>query len=157
MKKYMATFLLSVSCFLSNGQDQALELTANFSAIIVSDIDTTIEWYGEKLGFQVVDRIDLPERGLKQANLQRGSLRLELIELAQTLAIDNVLADEPRGTKVEGFFKIGFSVTDFDKWVEDLESKNAEFHGSVVNDKISGKRMVIIRDPSGNRIQLFEE
>ena len=32
-----------------------------------------------------------------------------------------------------------------------------EFHGQVVHDANSGKKMVIIRDPDGNRIQFFEK
>jgi len=36
-----------------------------------------------------------------------------------------------------------------------FESK-VDFNGGVVEDPVSGKKMVIILDPDGNRIQLFE-
>jgi predicted enzyme related to lactoylglutathione lyase len=41
--------------------------------------------------------------------------------------------------------------------VSHFEETGTEFNGQVVKDKNSGKRMVVIFDPDGNRIQLFED
>ena len=41
-------------------------------------------------------------------------------------------------------------------WSEKTAKMEAEFHGNVVTDD-TGKRMVIVLDPDGNRIQLFEK
>ena len=58
---------------------------------------------------------------------------------------------------IDGFFKIGFLVDEFDAWVNRLREAEVEIHGRVVTDKNLGKRMLIIKDPDGNRIQLFEK
>ena len=45
---------------------------------------------------------------------------------------------------------------DFDTWVARLKATGVEFQGDVVIDKTSGKKMLVVKDPDGNRIQLFE-
>ena len=56
-----------------------------------------------------------------------------------------------------GFFKFGMKIPDFDQWISHLTDAKAEMHGEVVIDPVSEKRMLIIKDPDGNRIQLFEK
>ena len=46
---------------------------------------------------------------------------------------------------------------EFDDWVDTLKHAKVEFYGDVVTDELSGKRMLLIKDPDGNRIQLFEK
>jgi len=48
-----------------------------FTAIIVSNIDTAIYWYSDKLGFEVLNQVDLVERGIKQANLKCGNTLID--------------------------------------------------------------------------------
>lgn len=45
----------------------------------------------------------------------------------------------------------------FDQWVASLQKSGVEFHGKVVGDPLTKQKMVIIKDPDGNRIQLFSE
>ena len=59
--------------------------------------------------------------------------------------------------RVTGFFKIGFLVTEFDMWIDHLTNEKVDFYGNIVTDHTSGKRMAIITDPDGNRIQIFEK
>ena len=97
---------------------------------------------------EVLNRVENSERGFKQANLRRGKFQLEVLE------IDNVTMPDQR---VGGYFKFGFTVEKFNQWVEDLRDKDVDFHGSIVKDPATGKSMVIIKDPDGNRIQIFEK
>ena len=134
-----------------------LGIAPYFSAIIVKDLDTSLNWYIEKLGSTVFNRTELVTRGIKQANLTRAGMAIELIELGTAVTRDTLLANFPPKTKIQGFFKLGFQVKDFDKWVNHLEKTNVSFYGDIVNDPVSGKRMVLITDPDGNRLQLFEK
>ena len=59
--------------------------------------------------------------------------------------------------RVTGFFKIGFLVTEFDMWIDHLTNEKVDFYGNIVTDDTTGKRMAIITDPDGNRIQIFEK
>jgi len=105
----------------------------------------------------VLNKVESEERGFKQANLNRGDVLIELIELNSSLTPKKLLENQPKKTKIDGFFKFGFRVTEFDKWVDALKKLKVEFYGDVVTDGLSGKRMLLIYDPDGNRIQIFEK
>ncbi len=133
------------------------DIQASFMAIIVHDIDLSIKWYSEKLGFELVNRADLEDRGISQANLKQTDTHLELIQTKDAVSIQTLLDGQQKGTKVEGLFKFGITIPHFDEWMKHLEEVKTEFHGDVVRDPVTSKRMIIIKDPDGNRIQLFEE
>lgn len=150
--------LLTLFCFQSIAHsDGPPSLKPYFSAIIVQDIDSAIDWYGKKLGFELISRIDRPKRGLSQANMKYQDAYIELIETDKTLNRTDLLAGKHKKTKIAGFFKLGFQVSNFDQWIEWLNKAQVKFYGSVVKDVVSGKRTVLILDPDGNRIQLFEQ
>lgn len=157
MKRLVAFTLTALVGWSAFGQAKELsDPTPNFSALIVKDIDVSLAWYTDMLGYTILDQKDVKEMNFRQANLKRGSSAIELIELGKAIDPAAVIEGYSEKTKIQGIFKIGFTVSDFDDWISHLETSNAEFHGSVVSDPVSGKRMVIIKDPDGNRVQLFE-
>ncbi|WP_424960940.1 VOC family protein [Ekhidna sp.] len=128
-----------------------------FTAIIVEDIELSKTWYAENFGFSVLNEMANEENGFKQANLQLGDgILLELLEIkgVSNKNAEGELKELPRFSP--GLFKIGFLVKDFDQKVNDLRVADVEFHGDIVRDQKLNKRMVIIKDPDGNFIQLFE-
>ncbi|MCB0534708.1 MAG: VOC family protein [Lewinellaceae bacterium] len=129
---------------------------AFFTAIIVRDIDSSIAWYTENLGFTLIDRAENAAIGFQQANLKRGAVLLELLELQAAIYPEDILAEAPPKTRIAGLFKFGFRMAEFDRWLAFLEQSGVDFLGTVVADPVSGRRMVLIKDPDGNRIQLFE-
>ena len=130
---------------------------AYFSAIIVNDIESSITWYSNNFGFEVLNKIESEEKGFKQANLKCGNILIELIELKSSLSPKSILENHPKKTKIDGFFKFGFLVSEFEKWVDALKKSKVEFYGDVVTDKLSGKKTLLIKDSDGNRIQIFEK
>jgi hypothetical protein len=156
-KTFIILNFILVSIF-GYGQNESLpDPEAYFSAIIVNDIESSITWYSNNFGFKVLNKIESEEKGFKQANLKRGSILIELIELESSLSPDSLLENYPKKTKIDGFFKFGFLVSEFEKWVEYLKQSKVEFYGDVVTDNLSGKKMLLIKDPDGNRIQIFEK
>jgi len=144
--------------FLSHAQNDSIpELESYFSAMVVSDFESSISWYSNTLGFKVVNRIESKERGFKQSNLKRGDVLIELIELDKAVNLEDIVPNYSNKMRVIGFFKIGFLVTNFEKWIDHLTNEKIDFYGNVVTDDTTGKRMVIITDPDGNRIQIFEK
>ena len=158
MKKAIALFLFVSCSSFFYGQTKSLPTPeAHFSAIIVSNIGTSINWYSDSFGFKVLNKVVSEKRGFKQANLKCGNILIELIELNNSLTATDILKNHPKKTKIDGFFKFGFIVSKFDKWVTHLKQLKVEFYGTVVTDPISKKRMILLKDPDGNRIQLFEK
>ncbi len=158
MKKILILSTLIWLPFLSYAQNNPTQdLEAYFSAMIVSDFDSSINWYSNTLGFEVISRIESVERGFKQSNLKRGDVLIELVELDKVLDLEDIVPNYNNKMRIIGFFKLGFLVTDFEKWIDHLTNEKVDFYGSVVTDDTTGKRMVIITDPDGNRIQIFEK
>ncbi len=147
-------------CISLVGYSQEIKLSppeASFSALIVTDMKTSAQWYQEVLGFHILNETENAERGFSIKNLKHGEVHLELIEIRGTISPSALLEDQPKGSRLAGFFKFGMKVSGFDAWMSHLQSKEANFHGDVVTDPVSEKRMVIVKDPDGNRIQLFEK
>ena len=157
MKILILVLSFSLIPFHSYTQQKNIpELEAYFSALIVEDIDSSLMWYTKMLGFKITDKRELPEIGLKQSNLEHGNAQIELIELNSALKPKEVIPDHNSKTRLIGLFKIGFLVSEFDKLIDHLKENNVKFHGTVVINEATGKRMVIIKDPDENRIQIFE-
>ena len=158
MNKILIISLLISAPLLSSAQIEANhDLEAYFSAIIVSDIDVSISWYSNSLGFEVLNRMESSEKGLKQSNLKRGDVLIELIELDKAVSLENIVPDYSNKTRVTGFFKLGFLVTEFETWINHLTNEKVDFYGNIVTNDTNGKRMAIITDPDSNRIQIFEK
>ena len=158
MKQTLILLNLILISFICYGQDESLpNPEAYFSAIIVNDIESSITWFSNNFGFKVLNKIESEEKGFKQANLKCGNILIELIELKSSLSPGSLLENYPKKTKIDGFFKFGFLVSEFEKWVEYLKQSKVEFYGDVVTDNLSGKKILLIKDPDGNRIQIFEK
>lgn len=155
-KKILLLFLIGFSVLSQAQTKSTQDLKGYFSAIIVSDIDTSIDWYSNVFGLEMLNKTESKERGFKQSNLKKGTVLIELIELNNAINLKKDFPKFNKKVRFNGLFKIGFLVSDFDKWMLDFKKKKVSIYGNIVTDAISKKRMVIIMDPDGNRIQLFE-
>ncbi len=158
MKKYILLIVFILLPFINNGQEHRKDdLDAYFFSLIVKNIDSAIVWYEDVLGFKMVNFTKSEERGFKIANLKRDDVALELISLTAALNPKDLIPNFNPKTRLVGIFKFGFRVANFSHWENHINAKNVEVYGNVVSDPTTGKKMVIILDPDGNRIQLFEK
>lgn len=114
---------------------------------IVKNVDEAIPFYTEKLGFAV----DMhPAPGF--AALTRGELKLFLNQPGAGGAGQSM----PDGTVPTpgGWNRIQFEVKGLESLVGKLKKENATFRNEIVNG-IGGKQ-ILLEDPSGNLIELFE-
>ena len=114
----------------------------------VHDVDAAIAFYGERLGFDV----DLhPASGF--AVLSRRDLRL----LLNTPSGGGGAAQPmPDGRRPEpgGWNRIQLEVDDLAGEVEMLRNAGARFRNEIVSGQ--GGKQVLLDDPSGNPIELFQ-
>lgn len=114
---------------------------------IVDDVEAAIEFYGRHLGFEV----DLhPAPGF--AVLSRGNLRLLLNEPGAGGA-GRALPDGRR-PEPGGWNRIQIQVADLAAEVERLSQAGVPFRNEIVEGR--GGKQVLIDDPAGNPIELFE-
>ena len=114
---------------------------------IVHDVDAAIAFYTEGLGFGVELN---PAPGF--AVLSRGDLRLLLNEPGAGGAGQPM----PDGREPEpgGWNRIQLEVDDLAGEVEALRDAGARFRNEIVGGR--GGKQILLEDPSGNPIELFE-
>jgi catechol 2,3-dioxygenase-like lactoylglutathione lyase family enzyme len=115
---------------------------------IVHDVGAAIEFYATQLGFKLEMHPAPPF-----AMLSRGDLRLVL---SAPNAAGGGGQAMPDGTKPEpgGWNRFAIEVADLATVTEALRKAGAHFRNNIVTG-IGGKQ-IIVDDPSGNPIELFE-
>ena len=154
------TFFISALCFLLtcsvNGQNgPAFKYAPLFSAIIVKNVDTSAAWYQAVFDMKTKNRINDAEHGFRVVIMEHSSFLLELIENKSWPDQRQVLSGKPEGTRIQGFFKIGFSVDNIDECLKQLALLKI-IPQRIYTDSETKKRNFLIEDPDKNLIQFFE-
>ncbi len=114
---------------------------------IVADVDEAIAFYTEWLGFQV----DMhPAPGF--ARLSRGNLQLLLNRPGAGGA--GQAMPEGQVPSPGGWNRIQLEVEDLEAIVEQLKATGAKFRNEIVIG--NGGKQILLNDPSGNPIELFQ-
>jgi catechol 2,3-dioxygenase-like lactoylglutathione lyase family enzyme len=114
---------------------------------IVTDVDAAIFFYTEMLGF----KLDLhPAPGF--ARLSRGNLQMLLNRPGAGGAGQAML--DGRGPVPGGWNRVQIEVEDLVATVEKLKDAGCQFRNEIVTG--NGGKQVLLEDPSGNPIELFE-
>jgi catechol 2,3-dioxygenase-like lactoylglutathione lyase family enzyme len=113
---------------------------------LVDDVQASIDFYTEVLGFEI-----LTAAAPAFADVKRGNLRLLLS--GPTSSAGRPMQDGTR-PKAGGWNRIHFIVDDLDGEVERLSGVDATFRNPIVEGP--GGRQILLQDPSGNLIELFE-
>jgi catechol 2,3-dioxygenase-like lactoylglutathione lyase family enzyme len=115
---------------------------------IVNDVDVAIAFYRDLLGFQV-----LMHPAPSFAMLLRGELRLVLSSPGGAPGGGQAMPDG-RLPQPGGWNRFSLEVSDLASLVENLRRKGATFRNDIVTG-VGGKQ-ILLDDPSGNPIELFE-
>jgi len=152
----LLSILLLTVLFRSNAQSiSAFKYEPYFSAVIVRNVDSSAAWYQSVFNLRVQNRINDTERGFRVMILTSPSFLLELIENRSWPDQKSILADRPEGTRIQGFFKIGFTVPDMDVCLKRLAELRI-VPERIYTDSETKKRNFLVTDPDGNLIQFFE-
>jgi catechol 2,3-dioxygenase-like lactoylglutathione lyase family enzyme len=115
---------------------------------IVNDIDTTIAFYTQHLDFHVEMH---PGPGF--ARLSRGDLHLLLNAASGSGGAAQAMPDGRR-PEPGGWNRIQIEVDHLADLVETLRKGGAHFRNDIVSG--TGGKQILLEDPSGNPIELFE-
>ena len=152
MKRLIAVLFIVLVNKLS-----AQDFKPYFSAVVVSNIDSSVHWYKKVLGLELRNRTDAPERGFIQANLHNKDMLIELIQIDSSLSRNKILEGYGARTRINGFMKFGLIVNDIDVLYQKLKEQNIKFTGRMVTDPVNNKKTFLVNDPDDNLIQFFED
>ncbi len=136
---------------------QAAEDAAGFNGLAhiqiqTADLDRSIRFYQDNLGFVLVDRSEMtrPNGTMRVALIKQGSCILELSERPSPGGV----AQEARGPI--GHFAL--AVANVDKAVAELKAKGVKFdrEASTQAQMFGGIRTAFLSGPSGETIELFQ-
>jgi predicted enzyme related to lactoylglutathione lyase len=139
------TFLCSRSALAQDSSKVWVDTAGapQYFAVQVKDVDKAAGWYRATFGLREVDRSAAEDRSWRIVNLSNERLFVELI-------------CDDRAQEVErarGFAKVGFQVPDV-RVVADRVARATGARPRVIEFARHGVRIVQIRDPEGNIIQL---
>ncbi len=115
---------------------------------IVNDVDEAIQFYTEQLGFTLQMH---PAPAF--AMLSRDDLRLALSAPNPSAGGGQAMPDGTQQTP-GGWNRFAIEVTDISNMVEALHKAGVHFRNNIVTG-VGGKQ-IIVDDPSGNPVELFE-
>ncbi len=113
---------------------------------MVDDVDESIAFYTMHLGFEVS-----MSAAPAFADVRRGNLRVLLS--GPTSSAGRPMSDGTKPTP-GGWNRIHFIVDDIDAEVARLRAAGATFRNDIVEGP--GGKQVLLQDPSGNLIELFQ-
>ena len=120
-------------------------------AINVPDIDASIKWYGDVLGFTVERRDFIKGFRGRNALIKLGEFRIELFQNENIVPRPEEEVPPP-GTEMLGFRQLAFSVADPTSFTEMLER-----HGADITMRRSDGTALFIRDNSGNVLEFIAQ
>ena len=114
-----------------------------YFAVLVEDVRESAEWYSKALGLEEVDGAEADDGSWRIVNLRNEELLVEIIRDDRATSV----------ARARGFFKIGFQVADVSR-VADRVARATGERPRVLEIPPHGIRIIQLRDPDGNVIQL---
>ena len=124
--------------------------------ISVANLEQSITWYGDKLGFRLTRRLDLPEGKLRVAILEYGGFGVELIEVAGSQPYALAWQEPGAQHAIRGIVHFAFKVDDLDGTAAALRAQGVRFACDLTTLEGLGIRYFHIFDIDGNLLEFGE-
>ena len=115
------------------------KMKIKYTTLIVKDMDESIKFYRDIMGFEIDSQYDLGQAGAITLLKGEGETMIEIIKNP---------VDEP------GLFSIGMDVEDINATVKELKSKGAKI--TMEPTPITVGTLAFLEDPNGVRIALIQ-
>jgi len=132
-----------------------MQLKPHHFAILVSDIEQSIKWYNEILGFRLKKRFERKDVGGQFAFLELNGIEIEIYSVVNSIRQEeyNPSIDS---LSTQGMKHFAFSVKDIVLAVQDLKSRGVKF---IKEPTLGSSRQMyaIFLDNSGIMLEVIEE
>ncbi|MBD2054503.1 VOC family protein [Oculatella sp. FACHB-28] len=141
----------------TNTATSLASLRPHHVALSVPNLEETIQWYQDKLGFTTTLRRELPQLSTHQVFLELNGFRIEMFERENSARTQPFPANVPDDLLAQGYKHIAFTVDDIDAIAIELKHHNVEVVLEPVIDEELGLTVCFIKDNNGNLIELVQE
>jgi len=131
-----------------------IDLKPHHLGISVPDLEASIDWYRENLGFSLAKRLTLDAIPAKIAFLNHGDFNIELFEISEASPLPDDRRYPDRDIRTNGTKHIAFAVQDLRKFADTLKDRGVDFAKDVT--EMDQTLMAFIRDNAGNLIELIQ-
>jgi methylmalonyl-CoA/ethylmalonyl-CoA epimerase len=134
--------------------EHPFEVAPHHCGLSVPDLEASIAWYREMLGFVVDIRQEISHVPLKGAFLKRGSFRIELFEVPGARPLPPERREVDEDLRTHGTKHFALTVPNVRSALEFLRKRGVEV--AMERMEIEGTVACYIRDNSGILIELVE-
>lgn len=131
-------------------------LNPHHIALSVPNLEETIQWYQNKLGFTATLRRELPQFSTRQAFLELNGFRIEVFEREGSTRTYPSPVNVPDDLLSQGYKHIAFTVNDVNTIAAELTQRNVEIALEPVADKELGFTVFFIKDNNGNLLEFIQ-
>jgi methylmalonyl-CoA/ethylmalonyl-CoA epimerase len=168
MKKYFRIAVIALTIFLAGGyagmeglmaqeksDEPGFEISFHHVGISVANLEESIAWYREMLGFEEVMRMSEDAANkMEIGHIKRGNCYIELFQVEGASPLPEYRRDPSADLGVHGVKHFGLQVDDAHAAVKELKAKGVEIAMGPVDTP--GVCFVFILDNSGNALELIE-
>lgn len=133
---------------------ELFELRPHHCGISVPNLEASIAWYRDMLGFSVKARLTLEAVGAKIAFLKHGDFQIELFEVPGAAPLPDDRRYPDVDLRTHGTKHIAFAVEDLKRVVDTLKERGVDIAMDVMN--MPDGKVAFIRDNSGILIEFIE-
>jgi methylmalonyl-CoA/ethylmalonyl-CoA epimerase len=131
-----------------------IPIRLHHGALSVPNLDDSIAWYKNMLGFEVEQRVKIPGHPVEFAMLKRGDLRVELFSAENSHPMAASQREPNTAFLTQGSLHFAFSVPDARSLAESLRERGADV--VWIRDFEWGSN-AFIRDNAGNLIEFVQD
>lgn len=118
--------------------------------LIARDIIKSASWYVKHLNFKVKE-----SKREEYAIIENGHFILKVVTAKRTITAAQVRMPEKK-ERINGFYELGFLCSDLDSLMYQYEGRGIRRLQELEYDEDYNTKTVVLADPDGNRVKLFQ-
>lgn len=131
------------------------DVAFNHVGISVPNLDESIKWYHDVLGFELLRKMHQNENPeMDFALIQKQGVRIELFQVVGGKPLPDYRSDPTADLYVHGVKHVAFTVTDIHAAVADLKAKGVRISKELTENPRTA--FVFFDDNAGNAIELIQ-
>jgi catechol 2,3-dioxygenase-like lactoylglutathione lyase family enzyme len=156
--KLLHIAIIALMATPTTAQPQGLPVVVSepaFFAVSVADLEASTRWYQLVFGLETLRDVTSRDGRGRARVLMAGELVVELIAYQGSVDASEALQEGQHRFALRGLVKTGLFVTDADAAHAVLSASDIDIDDSVGVDERIDAKTFLVRDPDGNRLQIF--